>query len=130
MNGAAATEWQRAKQALESAGHLLPKDPEGAASRAFYAAFHAMTAYFALGSRAFSKHTALRAAIHRDLVRTGVCPPETGKAYDMLTDIRQRADYSSPVRVSHDAAERALSAARQVLDFVRQSCPEFGHTET
>ncbi len=41
MKEFAAAEWQRATRSLESAGELLDSDPDSAASRAYYAAFHA-----------------------------------------------------------------------------------------
>lgn len=67
MKEFAAAEWQRAQRTLVSAKQLAESDPDSAASRAYYAAFHALTAFFALRGRTFSKHAAIRAALHRDL---------------------------------------------------------------
>ncbi|MFQ6034407.1 MAG: HEPN domain-containing protein [Sedimentisphaerales bacterium] len=66
-----ATEWQRALRTLVSARQLLSTGPDSAASRAYYAAFHALTALFALRGQTFSKHTAIRTALHRELIRSG-----------------------------------------------------------
>ena len=68
MNEFAKMEWERANRTLDSAMKLATSDPDSAASRAYYAAFHAVTALFALREKTFIKHSALRAAVHRDLV--------------------------------------------------------------
>ena len=71
MKQFAAIEWHRARRTLTSAEQLIAGDSDSAASRAYYAAFHAVTALFAGRRQTFAKHAGLRAAIHRDLVRTG-----------------------------------------------------------
>jgi len=48
MREFATVEWDRAHRALASAGQLAETDPDSAASRAYYAAFHPLTALFAL----------------------------------------------------------------------------------
>lgn len=48
MKEFAAAEWQRALRTLETAKQDARTDPDSAASRAYYAAFHALTAIFAL----------------------------------------------------------------------------------
>jgi uncharacterized protein (UPF0332 family) len=66
----ARTEWDRALEPLAAATLLLPHGGfDSAASRAYYAAFHAASALFALEGRTFTKHSALEAAVHRDLVK-------------------------------------------------------------
>ncbi len=57
MKEFAAVEWDRAGRALESARQLVDTDPDSAASRAYYAAFHALTAMFALHGQTFTKHS-------------------------------------------------------------------------
>lgn len=44
-------EWQRALSILPSAKKLANTDPDSAASRAYYAAFHALTALFIFRGR-------------------------------------------------------------------------------
>lgn len=68
----ARTEWDRAREAFRSAQLLVAHNGfDSAVSRAYYAAFHAVTALFALEGRTFTKHSALEAAVHRDLVKGG-----------------------------------------------------------
>lgn len=118
------SEWRRGNRALATAADLIASDPEASASRAFYAAFHGVSALFALRGRQFSKHAAVRAAVHRDLVHTGEWPAELGLAYDQVSDLRENADYGDLKEVSPAAAQEAVDEARRILDFVRQSCPE------
>lgn len=74
MNAEAADLWSRALQALRTAKSNLAIDPDAAASRAYYVAFYAVSALFALQGKTFSKHSALRGALHRDLIKAGhVC---------------------------------------------------------
>lgn len=64
-----------------------------AVNRAYYAAFYAASAALLHRGRHFTKQTGLRAALHRDLVRSGALAAEWGKAFDRLFEGRQRADY-------------------------------------
>jgi uncharacterized protein (UPF0332 family) len=61
--------WLRAVRSYKTASKLAEEDPNAAASRAYYAAFYAASALFALQGKTFTKHRALETAIHRDLVR-------------------------------------------------------------
>jgi len=94
---------------------LVESDPESAASRAYYAAFHALTALFALRGQSFKKHTALRAALHRDLIKSGEWPRERGKDYDLLTELREASDYGEMARIIDQDARRAVEAAQRII---------------
>lgn len=124
MKEFAVTEWQRAVRALETAEHAVRIDPDSAVSRAYYAAFHALTALFALRGQSFTKHTAIRAALHRDLIRSGEWATKLGQAYDRLMDLRERGDYGGVVRVSQEEAKTSVDSAAEIIEAVRQSCPE------
>ena len=124
MKEFAAAEWERANRALASSRKLMDADPDSAASRAYYAAFHAVTALFALRGQTFSKHAALRAALHRDLVRAGHWQAELGRAYDFLMDMRETGDYGGLVQVSRDDARMTLEKASCILEAVRTTCPD------
>lgn len=124
MKEFAATEWQRAVGALGIAEHAVRTDPDSAASRAYYAAFHALTALFALRGQSFIKHTAIRAALHRDLIRSGEWAAKLGQVYDRLMDLRERGDYGGVVRVSREEARTSVDSAAEIIEAVKQSCPE------
>ena len=124
MKAFACVEWRRAHRALESCRQLAERDPDSAASRAYYAAFHALTALFALREQAFSRHSALRAALHRDLIRTDEWPRELGKAYDFLLDLREIGDYGGTTEVSVESAHLAAEKAQCIVQEVARTCPE------
>jgi len=125
MKEFARDEWQRASRALQTARLLVTTDPDAAASRAYYAAFYAVTALFALRGQTFTKHSALRAAVHRDLVKAGGWSVELGKDYDEVMSLRETGDYGgSGERVTEDNARRAVECAKRILAACQQSCPE------
>jgi uncharacterized protein (UPF0332 family) len=80
--------WGRATRALKTAQSLIDEDPDAAASRAYYAAFHAVTALLALEGQTLHKHSAIERAVHRDLVKTGRWAPEVGAAFSWLATLR------------------------------------------
>jgi uncharacterized protein (UPF0332 family) len=61
--------WLRAVRSYKSAAKLAEEDPDSAASRAYSAAFHAVSPLFALQDQACTKPRALKAAVYRDLVQ-------------------------------------------------------------
>ena len=124
MKDFGAAEWRRAHKTLASAKLLAGSDPDSAASRAYYAALHGLRAVFALRERTFTKHTAIRAALHADLVRTGLLPPACGGNYDYLLDARAVADYGGvpPVLAADGAA--AIAKAERFLAALGGICPD------
>ena len=78
MNQEALDLWTRACRSHQTSSLLSRVDPDGAASRAYYAAFYAVSALFALQGKTFTRHAALEAAVHRDLVKTGIWPDDLG----------------------------------------------------
>jgi hypothetical protein len=82
---------------------------EFAINRCYYAAFYAASATLLARGRRFVKHSRVRAAVHRDLVKPGFLPEEPGKLYDRLFHDRQQGDYVE--FVSFDAEEEARTIA-------------------
>jgi uncharacterized protein (UPF0332 family) len=117
-------EWARALLSFKSSEQLLSIDPDSSASRAYYAAFHAVTALFALRNQEFSKHAALRSALHRDLINTGQWTADLGQDYDFLMDLRETGDYGGLRHVSAEDAQSAIQSARRVLAAVQSICPD------
>ncbi|MBI4599324.1 HEPN domain-containing protein [Candidatus Uhrbacteria bacterium] len=116
--------WERAITAFRSANLLIPTDPDGAASRAYYAAFNAVSALFALEGKSFKKHSAVDSAVHRDLVRTGRWPVELGKKFSSLVESRTTGDYGNDQHISNELAEISLQSARRILEAVQKENPE------
>lgn len=124
MKEFAASEWRRAERSLATAALLVSTDPESSASRAYYAVFHAASALFALRRQTFTKHTALRAAVHKDLVKTGEWAVELGKDFDNVLFLRDTGDYGSLERLTNADAEQAVDAAKRILAACQNSQPE------
>ena len=111
-------------EALAAAETLLVGFPDSAVSRAFYAAYHGVTAVFALQGRTFSKHAAVRSALHRELVHSGQWPEDLGRAYDLLMELRRSADYGAVAPRGDATPEDAIEAARRIVRFVRRTYPQ------
>jgi hypothetical protein len=57
-----------------------------------------LTALFARRGQAFSKHSAIRAALHRDLVQVGLLGPDAARDYDFLMELRETVGGADPER--------------------------------
>ena len=87
MKAYASDLWFRALEALSVAKNDLSLSPDSTASRAYYAAFYAVSALFALKDQTYSKHSAEESAVHRDLVKTGIWPKKYGRYYSDLVEL-------------------------------------------
>ena len=116
--------WLRAQDALRVARHDLPVSPDATASRAYYAAFYAVSASFARKGRTFRKHAAVEAAVHRDLVKSGAWPRELGAGYSRLVEARSTGDYGQNTHVSPDEAAEAIEIAADIMRAVSKSTPD------
>lgn len=116
--------WQRGVRSLESARLLLSTDPDSCSSRAYYAVFYAVSAFFALKGDTFSKHSAVETALHRELVKTGRWPIELGETYSLLREMRTVGDYGGSAHVSTEEAKTAVDRADRILDAVRKERPD------
>lgn len=59
----------------------------------------------------FSKHSGVRAAIHRSLVKKGEIDTSWGKFYDLIFNSRQRGDYQELVNFSSEETEELITLA-------------------
>jgi uncharacterized protein (UPF0332 family) len=63
----------------------------------------------------FTKHTAVRAALHRDLIQSGALSVELGRDYDFWLDLRETADSGGIAEASLASAKKAIEKARAIL---------------
>jgi len=124
MNTEALDLWNRAKKALGAAQTIVHEDPDSSASRSYYAAFHAVSAFFAFKGKTFSKHSAVESAVHKDLVRTGVWPADIGKNFSWLVSTKSTGDYGGGMHVTEPDAAIAVEKARQILECVHAQNPD------
>lgn len=103
---------RKADAALQSAHsemHALRFD--FAVNRAYYACFYAASAVLLAMGRKFVKHSGLRAAVHKDLVKAGRLDARWGKAFDRIFENRQFADYIELHRFQREQIEYLVKDA-------------------
>ena len=116
--------WQRAASSLEAAGVLIERGlTDAVANRAYYAVFYAASTLFLVEGGDFSKHTAVRAHLHKAYIKPGRLPEEVGAIYDSLFALRDVGDYGVSKHVSMAEASQAIAKARSLLDAVRALLP-------
>lgn len=86
-------------------------------NRAYYACFYAASAVLLSEGRKFVKHSGVRAALHRHLVKAGRIGPDWGQFYDLLFRRRAQADYVD--LVAFDASQVA-EMVQKAVDFVAE----------
>jgi len=102
----------KATEALLSAHSELQADRlDFAVNRAYYACFYAASAVLLRMGKEFVKHSGLRGAVHRDLVKTGLLEPRWGKVFDRTFDNRQSGDYLAMWEFEREHAERLVYEA-------------------
>lgn len=124
MNEFIRSQWAKSKRSLAAAEAIFETDPDSAASRAYYAAFHGVTAVLAGRGMEFTKHTAVRAALHRDLIQSGAISADLGRDYDFLLDLRETADYGGVAEASLASATKAIEKARKILTALEPLLPD------
>ena len=98
--------------------------PEVTAGRSYYAAFHAVSAWFVLQGFETTRHEAIRTAVHRDLVKAGSWTPEYGSRYDWLMTLRHVGDYAADREVTVEDAQAAAEWARRLVLKVHEMKPD------
>ena len=124
MNERAADLVNRACRALKTAEiNHAEGDYDAAASRAHYAAFYGVSAVLALEGKKFKKHSAVEAALHRDLIGTGRLSEAVGKDYGTLYSFRTIGDYGDLEHVTAEQSAEAIRAAQMILDAINRCLP-------
>ena len=86
--------WDKAHESLQAAHRELAADAYTfAINRVYYALFYAVSALLLEEGRRFSKHSGVRAAFNRDLVKPGRLSRKHGELYNQLFRNRQEGDY-------------------------------------
>jgi len=107
---------------LRAADLLLTEGlPDDAASRAYYAAFHAVSALHLADGNAFSSHAQLIGRFNKDFVRTGRMPTAFAKILTRLFQDRQLGDYGAPASISPEQARQDIDDARQLIAAIRNA---------
>lgn len=106
----------KADEKLEAARQELSAGLWGdAASRAYYATFHALSAVLASKGMTFSTHSQVIGTFNREFVKTGLFPSDTARKIQRLFEDRQTADYDWQVTVDEATAQEDLAAAESLV---------------
>lgn len=120
--GAVVSYWTaKATEALESAqSECAAGRYSFAMNRAYYACFYALTSVLLAEGLRFVKHSGVRAALHRSLVKAGRVHPRWGRFYDRIFENRQRGDYQELVTFEEVQVVEALEEARGFVAEMRR----------
>jgi hypothetical protein len=109
---------KKSKRSLEAAQHEFEcENHDFCANRLYYSAFYAVSAVLILKGQTYKKHSAVRAALHRDFVKEGLIPIEYGALYDALLQDREEADYVAFVEFDPEILEEEI---KQVEEFIKE----------
>jgi uncharacterized protein (UPF0332 family) len=119
---------ERSDEAVASArAELVAGRCSFAVNRGYYACFSALSAVLLAGARKYAKHSGVRAAFHRDLIRSGRLDPAWGRVYDRVVENRQLGDYQELVVFD---AEHASELCEEAAAFVAQMRRLLLHDDT
>jgi uncharacterized protein (UPF0332 family) len=84
-------------------------------NRLYYVCFYVITAVFLQENIVTKKHSGLRAAFHRDFVKTGRVNVHQGKLFDELFEARQRGDYVGLIFFDREEVEDWVQRTSEFL---------------
>ena len=109
-----------AEEKLRVARVLLEADAPGdAASRAYYAAFHAVTGALLSIEKTYSSHGQVLGAFNRHFVHAGHVPPDFTAVLTRLYEDRQTGDYDFAASVGPEDAAQDVADAERVIVTLR-----------
>ena len=86
-----------------------------AASRAYYAVFHAVQAALLTKGLAFSKHSGVKEGFNQEFIRSGTFPKEFHTMIERLFMDRNIGDYSYDKTVEAEESERDIQDAEKII---------------
>jgi uncharacterized protein (UPF0332 family) len=120
--------WDKAHESLDAARRELVAGAHAfAVNRAYYALFYAVSALLLQEGHRFKKHSGVRAAFNREIIRTGCIERKFGDLYNQLFDDRNAGDYiaftkfdAAYVQEKVDACEEFLRKLRPLIKSLPQ----------
>jgi hypothetical protein len=112
--------WSKAEESLLSAQREIDAQSLGfAMNRIYYAAFYAVSAALLDRHASFKKHSGVRSAFHRELVKSGQLDITWSKFYDRLFEDRQEGDYLALIDFELDYVKDQLTRCQEFLRTLR-----------
>ena len=112
---------QKARQTYDAAQLLLERGyRDSAASRAYYAMFHAAQALLLDRGLSYSSHSAVIAAFGREIARPGVMEARFHRYLIDAQDVRNAADYAIEPALDEERVQTLLSRCQEFLEAAEQ----------
>ncbi|MCE5341919.1 MAG: HEPN domain-containing protein [Planctomycetaceae bacterium] len=112
---------ERAFQTLEEAELLFNSGYTNTyVNRLYYACFYAVSAVLICHEKSTSKHSHLRAILHKDYIKTGLLSKEAGKHFDLLFQSRQTGDYVDNAVFNPEEVKDWLDKTRQFVSQIQK----------
>jgi len=109
--------WSKAEESLASAQREFVAGAHTfAVNRLYYAAFYGVCAALLERWQSFRKHSGVRAAFHREFIRTGLLDVQWGKLYDRLFEDRQEGDYIALIAFEPEYVTSQIEFCREFLN--------------
>ncbi len=106
--------WLKAEESLRSAEReLLADSLSFAINRIYYSVFYAVSAAMLERQIVSKKHTGVRAAFHREFIKTNVLDSQWGRFYDRLFEDRQEGDYIVFTNFDREYVQECLARCRE-----------------
>lgn len=116
--------WEKAEESLRSAVREFEAGSFGfSVNRVYYAAFYAVCAALLERRQTFKKHAGVRAAFHREFIKTGLLDMRWGKLYDQLFEDRQEGDYVTFIEFNREYVEHQIAECTEFLRQIRTMIP-------
>ena len=110
-----------ADEKLRAAGLLIVGGAWGdASSRAYYAAFHAVSAALLSRGETYSRHSQVLGAFNRAFVHTGLFPRAFTVLLTRLFENRQSGDYAILPGITEAEARQDVADAQQIVEAIRR----------
>lgn len=114
--------FEKARESIDAAQDEMKANRLSfAVNRIYYASFYAVSSVLLKENLEFKKHSGVRAALHRQLVKSGQISKEHGKLYDELFEARQRGDYIELVKFDRQQVENWLNRVKVFLQDIISS---------
>ena len=116
-----ALELRKAQETYEEIAILIAANKwSGAASRLYYAVFHAINALLIHDDHSVNTHRGSHAVFNLNYIKTGILPKEFGRLYNQLQTMREESDYNCAYDISPDELKEKIEPARQLIDKIAE----------
>ena len=90
----------------------------GAATRMYFAVFHAVNALLIHDGHEVNTHKGSHALFGLYYIKTGILPKEYGRLYDQLQSMREEGDYNWAYEVSPEELKSRITPAHQLIETI------------